>query len=298
MTRTPCKPNVGLSEHEQNKAGRAELLATSFATFEHKSATQLGRALGGGGFDPARDIEAITVNRWPHGYAPEYNPLFDPDGPEEQRAERDRPREVRQDRHRQFRCGRSGLHGFGDAAGGPRGQRVAERVARYMAALACGPRPRPRAPGTRAACRRPARARGGHRGGIYRSLGRAASGSAGRDVVVLEAADVGDRASGLNGGQVIPGVKQDPDTLEELFGPIVGARLVDDRCSRSGCRLRAHPEIRNCLCRNPHGLDSTRHFPCGARGDHRAGGPVAPSRGGCRAVVGARDRAPDRFPAL
>ena len=36
----------------------------------------------GGGFDPARDIEAITVNRWPHGYAPEYNPLFDPDGPE------------------------------------------------------------------------------------------------------------------------------------------------------------------------------------------------------------------------
>jgi hypothetical protein len=32
-----------------------------------------------GGFDPARDIVAITVNRWPHGYAYEYNPLFDPD---------------------------------------------------------------------------------------------------------------------------------------------------------------------------------------------------------------------------
>jgi len=30
-------------------------------------------------FDPARDITAITVNRWPHGYAYEYNPLFDPD---------------------------------------------------------------------------------------------------------------------------------------------------------------------------------------------------------------------------
>ena len=27
------------------------------------------RALSPGGFDPARDIEAITVNRWPHGYA-------------------------------------------------------------------------------------------------------------------------------------------------------------------------------------------------------------------------------------
>jgi glycine/D-amino acid oxidase-like deaminating enzyme len=49
---------------------------------------------------------------------------------------------------------------------------------------------------------------------------------AGRDVVVLEAADVGDRASGLNGGQVIPGVKYDPDTLEEIFGADLGARLV------------------------------------------------------------------------
>ena len=33
--------------------------------------------LGPGGFDPARDIAAITVNRWPHGYAYEYNSLFD-----------------------------------------------------------------------------------------------------------------------------------------------------------------------------------------------------------------------------
>jgi spermidine dehydrogenase len=86
MTRTPCKPNVGLPEHEQNKAGRAELLETPFATFERNIREQLARTLAGGGFDPARDIEAITVNRWPHGYAPEYNPLFDPDVPEEQRA--------------------------------------------------------------------------------------------------------------------------------------------------------------------------------------------------------------------
>ena len=26
----------------------------------------------------ARDIRAITVNRWPHGYAYQYNSLFDP----------------------------------------------------------------------------------------------------------------------------------------------------------------------------------------------------------------------------
>ena len=83
MTRTPCKP--GLPEHEQNKAGRAELLVTPFSTFEHNIREQLARTLSAGGFDPARDIEAITVNRWPHGYAPEYNPLFEPLLPPEQR---------------------------------------------------------------------------------------------------------------------------------------------------------------------------------------------------------------------
>ena len=79
MTRTPCEP--GLPEREQHRAGRIELLTTSFETFERSIRDQLARVLGGGGFDPARDIEAITVNRWPHGYAYEYNPLFDPDWP-------------------------------------------------------------------------------------------------------------------------------------------------------------------------------------------------------------------------
>jgi glycine/D-amino acid oxidase-like deaminating enzyme len=49
---------------------------------------------------------------------------------------------------------------------------------------------------------------------------------AGRDVVVLEAAEIGARASGANGGQVIPGVKHDPDTLEAMLGPYAGGRLV------------------------------------------------------------------------
>ena len=83
MVRTPCKP--GLAEHDQNRAGRAELLSTSFATFEYHIRDQLARILGAGGFDPARDITAITVNRWPHGYAPEYNPLFDQLVPENER---------------------------------------------------------------------------------------------------------------------------------------------------------------------------------------------------------------------
>jgi len=80
MSRTPCAP--GLPEHDQNRAGRAELLATPFFTFERELRAQLGATLAGGGFDPARDIIGTTVNRWPHGYAPEYNYLWQPDVPE------------------------------------------------------------------------------------------------------------------------------------------------------------------------------------------------------------------------
>ena len=54
------------------------MLATTFEQFEREIRDQLGRTLADGGFDPARDIEAITVNRWPHGYTYNYNTLFDP----------------------------------------------------------------------------------------------------------------------------------------------------------------------------------------------------------------------------
>ncbi len=82
MVRTPCRP--GLSEREQNRAGQLDIFTTTFATFEQQIRNQLGRALGSGGFDASRDIAAITVNRWPHGYAYEYNQLFDPEWPEEE----------------------------------------------------------------------------------------------------------------------------------------------------------------------------------------------------------------------
>ena len=80
MIRTPVQP--GLPERDQHRAGHIEILSTSFATFEQNIRDQLGRILGPGGFNPDTDITAITVNRWPHGYAYEYNPLFDPDWPE------------------------------------------------------------------------------------------------------------------------------------------------------------------------------------------------------------------------
>ncbi len=67
MLRTPCQP--GLPVRDQNRAGRAELLQTPYAKFERNIREQLARMLGGAGFDPARDIAGITVNRWAHGYA-------------------------------------------------------------------------------------------------------------------------------------------------------------------------------------------------------------------------------------
>ncbi|TCZ66923.1 NAD(P)/FAD-dependent oxidoreductase [Roseicella aquatilis] len=79
LSRAPCAP--GLDERAQHRAGRAELLATPFESFERELRAGLQRILGAGGFEAARDILGITVNRWPHGYAYEDNPLFDPDHP-------------------------------------------------------------------------------------------------------------------------------------------------------------------------------------------------------------------------
>jgi spermidine dehydrogenase len=82
MTSNPNKP--GLPRREQNRAGAALLLKTTFEEFEREIRSHLARALGGGSFDPAGDIVGLTVNRWPYGYAYTYDTLADPDvAPEE-----------------------------------------------------------------------------------------------------------------------------------------------------------------------------------------------------------------------
>jgi len=78
MERFPHRPNEGLGNREQRRLGQQELLTTSFETIERNIRSQLAGMLSDGGFDPARDIEAITVNRWAHGYAYFYNWLEDP----------------------------------------------------------------------------------------------------------------------------------------------------------------------------------------------------------------------------
>ncbi|MEM7432513.1 MAG: NAD(P)-binding protein [Pseudomonadota bacterium] len=75
MRRAPLNPALrGRSPKEQWRAGRMELLASTFETFETKIRDQLDRMLSAGGFEHERDIKAITVNRWPHGYAYGHDP--------------------------------------------------------------------------------------------------------------------------------------------------------------------------------------------------------------------------------
>ncbi len=75
MMKAACEP--GLPARDQHRMGRIQLYETTFETYERNIRDQLARMLGPGEFDPARDILEITVNRWPHGYAYEYNSLFD-----------------------------------------------------------------------------------------------------------------------------------------------------------------------------------------------------------------------------
>ena len=71
----PPQPGAGLGS--QARAGRAQMLAMPFEDYEHEVCRVLTSLLGPGGFDAKRDILAITVNRWPHGYARDHLDLED-----------------------------------------------------------------------------------------------------------------------------------------------------------------------------------------------------------------------------
>jgi spermidine dehydrogenase len=79
LEHVPGAPNSGLDARSQFRIGRAKLLDMTFADFEVRIHDDLDRMLGPGGFSSARDIAAITVNRWPHGYGYVANSLFDAD---------------------------------------------------------------------------------------------------------------------------------------------------------------------------------------------------------------------------
>ena len=79
LAHVPGAPNQGLDARTQFRIGQGKLYAMSFADFEERIRDDLDRMLGPGGFVSARDIAAITVNRWPHGYSYVANSLYDPD---------------------------------------------------------------------------------------------------------------------------------------------------------------------------------------------------------------------------
>ena len=66
---------------DQLRASRAKMLALTFEDYEREVRTVIKGLLGPAGFDMKRDILAITVNRWPHGYAHDYLDLWDPEWP-------------------------------------------------------------------------------------------------------------------------------------------------------------------------------------------------------------------------
>jgi spermidine dehydrogenase len=77
MVHVPIGLNPGLDARRRFRNGRASLLSMEFAAFEARIRDELDRMLGPGGFANARDIAAITVNRWSHGYAYSANSLYE-----------------------------------------------------------------------------------------------------------------------------------------------------------------------------------------------------------------------------
>ncbi len=71
----------GMDIRSQHRSSRMRMLAMKFEDFEREVRTVLDGMLGPAGFSAADDILAITVNRWPHGYAYDYLDLWDPEWP-------------------------------------------------------------------------------------------------------------------------------------------------------------------------------------------------------------------------
>jgi spermidine dehydrogenase len=79
LVHVPGEPNQKLEARDQFRMGRQKILEMTFADFETRIRDDLDRMLSPGGFSSGRDIAAVTVNRWSHGYSYVANSLFDPE---------------------------------------------------------------------------------------------------------------------------------------------------------------------------------------------------------------------------
>jgi len=80
MAHAPTPRNNGTqSARDLYRLDRHRVYGTPFSTYETEIKKQLTAMFGAKGFDAERDIEAITVNRWSHGYAYDYMARYDPE---------------------------------------------------------------------------------------------------------------------------------------------------------------------------------------------------------------------------
>jgi spermidine dehydrogenase len=79
LVRVPISGLSGVDQRTAWRNGRTVLLSTPFEEFERQLIDELTRIVGHTGFDARRDIAAISVYRWGHGYAYGSNSLYDQD---------------------------------------------------------------------------------------------------------------------------------------------------------------------------------------------------------------------------
>jgi spermidine dehydrogenase len=77
LVHVPTPGGTGADQRTQWRMGRTILFSTTFEQFEANAVDELTRILGPHGFDARRDIAAINVYRWGHGYAYGFNSLYD-----------------------------------------------------------------------------------------------------------------------------------------------------------------------------------------------------------------------------
>jgi spermidine dehydrogenase len=77
LVHVPCVEDPQIDPRSALRKARSSLMKKDFAFFETAVRSDLTRMLGPGGFDADRDIAAITVNRWSHGYAYSLNNLVE-----------------------------------------------------------------------------------------------------------------------------------------------------------------------------------------------------------------------------
>ena len=118
----------GLNAREQGAMCRAELLSTSFLSYERQIREQMTSMFSAGGFDPTRDIAGIILNRWGHAYVnPGLNFIHTKDGNET-------PSDILRQSYGRIAIGHSELRGhqYWNGAAGEGRRAVESLIDRYF----------------------------------------------------------------------------------------------------------------------------------------------------------------------